>query len=205
MKSSVKYTSQCLNWVAKLVSEKQQDPQQTRKNLATVEAALYAAGRPLELRTLCSILDISSKKTVQSLARALLQEYANRELALEILELPDGRFVMQLRPEYTDHIKRLAMSPLLTPGPLKTLSYIAFRQPVAQVHVANVRGPQAYDHVKILHQMGLIEMEKLGRTRIIRTTDVFADLFGLSHDLRQMKRQLQLRRETSLPEVTEVP
>ena len=187
------------------MSEKQQDPQQTRKNLATVEAALYAAGRPLELRTLCSILDISSKKTVQSLARALLQEYANRELALEILELPDCRFVMQLRPEYTDHIKRLAMSPLLTPGPLKTLSYIAFRQPVAQVHVANVRGPQAYDHVKILHQMGLIEMEKLGRTRIIRTTDVFADLFGLSHDLRQMKRQLQLRRETSLPEVTEVP
>ena len=185
-------------------SEKTPDPEQTRKYLATVEAALYAAGRPLELRTLCSILDIHSKKMAQSLARALLQEYANRGLALEILELPDGRFVMQLKPEYTDHIKRLAMSPLLTLGPLKTLSYIAFKQPVAQIHVANVRGPQAYDHVKILHQMGLIETEKLGRTKIIRTTDVFADLFGLSHDLRQMKRQLQLRREPSLPEETEV-
>ena len=205
MKSSGKYTYQCLSRVAKLEPEKQPDPEQTRKNLATVEAALYAAGRPLELRTLCSILDIHSKKTVQSLARALLEEYASKQLALEILELPDGRFVMQLKPEYTDHIKRLAMSPLLTPGPLKTLSYIAFRQPVAQIHVANVRGPQAYDHVRILHQMGLIEMEKLGRTKIIRTTDVFADLFGLSHDLRQMKKQLQLRREPSLSGGTDVP
>ena len=205
MKSSGKYTYQCLGRVVKLESEKSPDPEQTRMNLATVEAALYAAGRPLELRTLCSILKIHSKRTVHSLARALLEEYARRELALEILELPDGRFVMQLKPEYTDHIKRLAMSPLLTPGPLKTLSYIAFRQPVAQIHVANVRGPQAYDHVRILHQMGLIELEKLGRTKIIRTTDVFADLFGLSHDLRQMKKQLQLRREPSLSGETEVP
>ena len=164
-----------------------------RKSLAVIEAALYASGRPLEMKTLCSILDIHSKKTVYSLARTLMDEYQTKGLALEILELPDGRFVMQLKSEYTGHIKKLAMQPLLSPGPLKTLSYIAFKQPVAQIHVANVRGPQAYDHVRMLHQMGLIDADKLGRTKIIKTTELVADLFGFSHDLRQMKRQLQTR------------
>ena len=171
--------------------------------MAVIEAALYAAGRPLEIKTLCSILDVHSKKTVYTFARSLLDEYSTKGLALEILELPDGRFVMQLKPEYTGHIKKLAMQPLLTPGPLKTLSYIAFKQPVAQLHVAQVRGPQAYDHIKILHQMGLIDMDKLGRTKIIRTTELFADLFGFSHDLRQMKRQLQTRGEQPLEPASE--
>jgi len=174
-----------------------------KKSLAVIEAALYASGRPLEMKTLCSMLDIHSKKTVYSLAKALMDEYRAKGLSLEILELPDGRFVMQLKPEYTSHIKKLTMQPLLSPGPLKTLSYIAFKQPVAQIHVANVRGPQAYDHIKILHQMGLIDTDKLGRTKIIKTSELFADLFGFSHDLRQLKRQLQTRNENLIPEQPE--
>jgi segregation and condensation protein B len=160
-------------------------------DLKLVEAALYVAGRPLELKTIASILGSRSKTRAQLAARALADQYRQRGGALDVFELADGRFVLQLKPEFTPRVRRLAMRPLLTPGPLKTLSYIAFRQPVTQAQVINVRGPQAYIHIQILDEMGLISCERLGRTRMLRTTEVFADYFNLSHDLRMMKRQLQ--------------
>ncbi|MBS7643133.1 SMC-Scp complex subunit ScpB [Candidatus Bathyarchaeota archaeon] len=160
-------------------------------DMKLVEAALYVAGRPLELKTIASILGSRSKTRAQLVARALVDQYRQRSGALDVFELADGRFVLQLKPEFTPKVRRLAVRPLLTLGPLKTLSYIAFRQPVTQAQVISVRGPQAYVHIQILDQMGLISCEKLGRTRILRTTEVFADYFNLSHDLRLMKRQLQ--------------
>ena len=42
-----------------------------------------------------------------------------------------------------------------------------------------------------MEKLGLIKVEKLGKTKILRTTDVFSDYFNLSHDMRLMKRQLK--------------
>jgi len=162
-----------------------------KRDLALIEAALYVAGRPLDLKTLGSVLKTRSKRKIQSLTRTLMREYGSRNTALEILELEDKRFVLQLKAEYTPEVRRLALRPLLSLGPLKTLSYIAYRQPVPQPQVIDVRGRHAYTHLKQLEELGLIFREKAGRTRIVRTTDFFADYFGLSHDLRTMKQQLK--------------
>jgi segregation and condensation protein B len=121
----------------------------------------------------------------------LKEKYAHDSGALEVLELSDGRYVMQLKPEYSKSVKRLATRQLLTPGPLKTLSYIAMRQPVVQSHVVKVRGNLAYGHVKQLRDMGLISEEKLGRSKVLRTTPSFCDYFNLSQDSRLMKKQIQ--------------
>jgi len=162
-----------------------------KRNLALLEAALYVAGRSLDLRTLGSIIKTRSKRKVQRLVGILMEEYKNRETALEILELEDERFVLQLKGEYSPQVQRLAIRPLLSKGPLKTLSYIAYRQPVLQSQVVDVRGHHAYGHLRQLESMGLISRERVGRTRLLRTTGFFADYFGLSHDLRTMKRQLK--------------
>ncbi|MCW4053195.1 MAG: SMC-Scp complex subunit ScpB, partial [Candidatus Bathyarchaeota archaeon] len=98
-----------------------------KRDLALLEAALYVAGRPLDLRTLGSIIKTRSKRKVQRLVSILMEEYKNRETALEILELEDERFVLQLKGEYSPQVQRLAIRPLLSKGPLKTLSYIAYR------------------------------------------------------------------------------
>lgn len=156
-----------------------------------IEAALYVAGHPLELSTLGSIIGTRSKKRVLKLVKMLIDRYRQKSGALEILELTDGRIVLQLKPEYVERVRRLATRPLLTPGPLKTLSYIAYRQPVTQAQVTDVRGPQAYDHIRELERMGLINCDKLGRTKVIKTTEYFADYFNLSHDPRLLKKQLE--------------
>ena len=155
------------------------------------EAALYVSGRPLDLKTIGSIIGARSEEKIRSIATAVAQRYKAADSPLQVLELPDGRFVMQLKGEFAKHVKKLANRPLLTPGPLRTLSFIALRQPVTQAYVVRVRGKLAYTHVKQLKDMDLITDERIGRTRMLRTTTTFADYFNLSHDVSIMKRELK--------------
>ena len=171
--------------------------------LRLIEAALYVAGRPLDLKTLCNVIGSKSERKVQKLARTLMEDYKQRNTALEIIELEDHRFVMQLKTEYSNRVRKLAIRPLLTTGPLRTLSYIAYKQPVTQKRVIEVRGKHAYKHIKELAEMGLITREKNGRDIVLKTTDFFADYFGLSRNVHVMKRQLkrifEKRGEETLP------
>jgi len=159
--------------------------------LALIEAALYVSGRPLTVSELCSVLKTRSQRKVKSLVKMLMQEYASRNTALEILELKDERYVLQLKPEFTPYVRKLVKRPLLSVGPLKTLAYIALRQPVSQKRVAEMRGHHAYGHIRLLKEMGLIASERRGRSVVLKTTDYFADYFGLSHDIPTMKREIR--------------
>ncbi|MGQ9624626.1 MAG: SMC-Scp complex subunit ScpB [Candidatus Bathycorpusculaceae bacterium] len=160
-------------------------------SLALLEAALYVAGRPLNINELCSVLKTRSKNKVKKLVKMLMREYINRKTAIEILELKDERYVLQLKAEFTPLVRKLVNRPLLSIGPLKTLSYIAYRQPVSQKRVIEVRGHHAYGHIKLLKEMGLVASERSGRSTVLRTTEYFADYFGLSHDTAVMKKELK--------------
>ena len=167
------------------------EEEKTRRSLALVEAALYVAGRPLDLNELCSVLGTRSKKKAKEFANILMQEYSARNTALEMLELKDERYVLQLKTDYTPLVKKFVNRPLLSSGPLKTLSYIAYRQPISQKRVVGVRGQHAYGHIKLLRDMGLIAAERSGRSMTLRTTDYFADYFGLTLDTGNMKKELK--------------
>ena len=162
-----------------------------KRKIDLIEAALYAAGRPLDIDTLSSLINEKSREIVKSLADSLILRYKEVSGGLELIRLHDGRYVMQLRPDLVQGVMRLVTRKLLTRGPLKTLSFIAIKQPVTQAYVVKVRGNLAYAHIKILREKGLISEEKLGRTKILKTTPVFSDYFSLSSDSRTMKQQLQ--------------
>jgi segregation and condensation protein B len=165
--------------------------EETRDDHALVEAALYVSGHPLDLNELCSVLKTRSKNRTKRVTYELMHEYAKRNTALEILELKDERYVLQLKADFTPLVKKFVNRPLLSIGPLKTLSYIAYRQPVSQKRVIDVRGHHAYIHIKALREMGLVASERSGRSMILRTTEYFADYFGLSQDTTSMKRELK--------------
>lgn len=172
-------------------SRQKQAAEKTQRELALVEAALYVAGRPLNLKELCSVLKTRSKRKAKNLAKTVMREYVSRSTALEVLELKDERYVLQLKAEFTPRVRKLVKRPLLSTGPLKTLAYIAYRQPVSQKRVVDVRGHHVYGHIKLLKEIGLVVGERRGRSSVLRTTEYFADYFGLSHDLSAMKRQLK--------------
>lgn len=177
--------------MSELQVEQKPQPTKVKTKLALVEAALYVTGKPLDLKTLSAIVGLRSEEKVKELGRALKEKYGSDISALEVLELSDGRFVMQLKPQYVSDVKRLATRQLLTPGPMKTLSFIAYRQPITQSYVAKVRGNLTYSHVKQLREIGLIAEERVGRTKVLRTTPNFADYFNLSHETPALKKQLE--------------
>lgn len=172
-------------------AEQPQESERKTHNLMLLEAALYIAGRPLDINELCQVVGSRSKKRVLSYAETLLQDYKSRNTALEILALKDERYVLQVKAEFTPLIKKLVNRPLLSSGPLKTLSYIAYRQPISQKRVVQVRGQHAYGHVKLLKDMGLIVTERSGRSLALKTTEYFADYFGLTQDTPTLKRDLR--------------
>ena len=172
-------------------NEQAQNAERQTHCLALIEAALYVSGRPLDLNELCQVIGSRSKKKAQKYTDTLMKQYAARNTALEILALKDERYVLQVKAEFTPLIKKLVNRPLLSSGPLKTLSYVAFRQPITQKRVIEVRGQHAYGHIKLLRDMGLVAAERNGRSLALKTTDYFADYFGLMQDSSMMKKELK--------------
>ncbi len=159
--------------------------------LAELEAILYASGRPVSLTSLVAYLKLGSEMEATTLIRELSDAYNKDGSPLEISELTGKRVVLHLKPNYNKHARRFSMKPILTSGPLRTLSFVAYNQPVEQREVATARGSQAYKHLRALENMGLISRKKNGRSTLINTTPDFADYLGLSPDRTSMRRQLR--------------
>ena len=160
--------------------------------ICSLEAALYSAGRPLHIDDLKSVASSKSEKKIRKMVGLLAQRYRSRGGALEVVTHVDGRVSIQLRESYEDMVKQFSNRPLLRVGPLKTLSYIAYHQPVDQRLVIADRGTHVYGHLKIMENMGLIHRERTeDRSFIITTTPFFGDYFGFSQSPDKSKIELK--------------
>jgi segregation and condensation protein B len=156
---------------------------------ARIEAALYSAGRPLSLDELIRASGTNSKEKTHRVVNDLAKKANSTFRAIEIVQLEDGKFVLQLRPQYTPLVRKFAQHPLLPSGALKTLSYIAYEQPVTSKRLVQIRGSQVYSHIKVLEQLQFVEHENLGRLKVYRTTPKFQNYFGIT-DITAVKSKL---------------
>lgn len=156
---------------------------------ARIEAALYSAGRPLSLDELIKASGTNSKEKTHRVVNDLAKKVKSTFRAIEIAQLEDGSYVLQLRPEYTPLVRKFAQHPLLPSGALKTLSYVAYEQPVTSKRLVQIRGSQVYSHIKVLEQLQFVEHENLGRLKVYRTTPKFQNYFGIT-DLNAVKSRL---------------
>jgi segregation and condensation protein B len=153
-----------------------------------IEAALFAAGSAIDALTLARLVN-KPKKQVIILVSELIADYAAREGGIEILDIGE-RYVMQVKSCYTDVVRPFAPKELSAPM-LRTLSMIAYHQPLVQSDLIDQRGNSAYDHIRELKERGLIEAVPHGRTKLLRTTPLFADYFGLvSNDPDAIKQKI---------------
>ena len=147
--------------------------------LEIIEAALFAAGRAVSLEKLTKITG-KPKKTVLSALQGLMKAYSSRKSGLEIIDLGD-RYVMQVKPVYSELMREVAPKELSAPK-LRTLSIIAYHQPLLQSDLIDMRGSGAYDHIKDLIERGFVESVPSGRSRQLSTTSLFSDYFGLKRN-----------------------
>jgi segregation and condensation protein B len=161
--------------------------------MAKVEAALYASGRPLNAEEIAKVAGTASQRKAVGMAREIARSVNTSLNAVEVVEYPGPRFAMQLRAQYTPVARRFATRPLLSRADLKTLSYIAFFQPIPSGELVLRRSSAVYHHLKELEEVGFVVSERQGRSRAYKTTGRFSEYFGLSSELPSMKRQLEAR------------
>jgi segregation and condensation protein B len=156
--------------------------------LEIIEAALFAAGRAVSLEKLTKITG-RPKKTILSLLGKLMEDYASRETGLEVRDLGE-RYVMQVKPEYSELMREVAPKELSAPK-LRTLSMIAYHQPLLQSDLIEMRGSGAYEHIRDLIERGFVDSVPCGRSRQLSTTSLFADYFGIMrNDPRAIKEKI---------------
>ena len=85
---------------------------------------------------------------------------------------------MGVKPEYDTHVSHMAAAPELHKGIMKTLAFIAYKQPVRQSEVIGFRNSKAYEHIKLLREKGFVRKEKKGITYLLYTTPKFKEYFG---------------------------
>jgi segregation and condensation protein B len=161
--------------------------------LARVEAALYASGRPLTVEEIMHVAGTSSERKATAIAREIARMVNGAMQAVEVVEYAGPKFAMQLKAQYTSTARKFATRPLLSRAALRTLSFIAFFQPISSAELVLRRSSTVYQHLKELEEVGFVVSERRGRSRAYKTTGRFAEYFGLSTDAPTMKRQLENR------------
>ncbi len=142
-----------------------------------MEAALFMSPKPLTVEELNNIAKINSRVETLALIRELMHFYNTRKSALEIVELPVG-YQMRVKEEYEDEVQQFAQNSMFSRGVMKTLAFIAYKQPISQSTVVQYRNNKAYDHLKLLLEEGFIKKEPKGRTFVLTTTTKFIEYFG---------------------------
>jgi segregation and condensation protein B len=160
------------------------------ESTARIEAALYSAGRPLKIEELIRASGTESRTKTFNILNNLMKKSKSAFKAIEIVTLPDESYVFQLKPEYSSTVKKYASKPVLPKATLKTLSYIAYMQPISSKQLVETRGSGVYSHLKELRQLDYISHQNVGRLRIFTTTEKFQKYFGIQGDVENLKQKL---------------
>ena len=172
-----------------------------------VEAVLFTTARALEAKEIAEFLGEEVDKIEEALVE-LIFDYASRDGALEIDD--ENGYILQVKEEHMDIVEKLCPAEM-KPAVLKTLTVIALKEPIRQSYLKDLRGANAYDHVKELVDMGMISKtkDKNGRSFNLRTTPKFEEYFKIKGDKKALARVLKIdegvKDDTPQPTDVEAP
>jgi segregation and condensation protein B len=176
--------------------------EQTLKNV--VEAALLAAGRPLDVEQLRELFDEYERPPVAAVEDALVAltaDYTGR--GIELKEVASG-YRIQVRDAQASTVSRLWQERprKYSRALLETLALIAYRQPITRGEIEDIRGVQVNpDIIRTVLERGWVRVighrDVPGRPELLATTREFLDYFGLK-SLDDLPTLSQLRDVESL-------
>lgn len=150
-----------------------------------IESLLFAAGAPVPLRRLVSVLDGPPAKEVKAAVERLMAEYNRPERGVHLLAVAGG-FQLRSAPAHAEQVRTLLRErpARLGRAALETLAIIAYRQPATRAEIEAIRGVDADSALTSLLAKRLIKIagrkEAVGRPLMYATTPEFLEVFGLN-------------------------
>lgn len=150
----------------------------------TLEALLFAAGNPLPLKDIASIMALSEEEA-EALIRELQMRLSEYGSGLVVQNVAGG-YQLVTRAETFATVERLSQvtDRHLSAPTMETLSIIAFKQPITKPEIEQLRGVRVERALAKLLELGLIEelgrKQVIGRPILYGTTAAFLRCFGLN-------------------------
>jgi segregation and condensation protein B len=161
-----------------------------------IEAILFASGRLMGVDTLINLTGASSRKVVENAIKKLIEEYKGRDSPLMIVEEKDG-WKLTVQEAYLPLVRKIISDMELPKSLLETLAVIAWKAPVLQSEVIDIRHNKAYDHIKELEELGFIGKEVQGRSYLIKLSTKFFEYFDIEGK-KDIKEIFKTIKETAL-------
>ncbi len=141
-----------------------------------LEAILFGAGRSMSVDELAKLLGKRNFQISESLSE-LKKDMGEREKSALQLSDVSGRWIIEVNPSLSQFLPD-SFKPEIPQRLLPAAALIAYHQPMPQAQLVDMLGQKAYDHVRDLANLGLIDKRREGLTRRLTTTRRFAEYFG---------------------------
>ena len=149
------------------------------KEKRLVESVLFSASKPVSVNEIKEATGLTPNKVKKTLEE-LIEDYNVKrkdETSMEVVKA-GNKFAMQVKKQFADQTFMVAKSEIES-NLLKTLTLIAFHQPLKQSNLRRMIGTKTYEHVDDLADMKLIHTKKHGTTEMLTTTKLFPEYFGI--------------------------
>ncbi|MBW6451840.1 MAG: SMC-Scp complex subunit ScpB [DPANN group archaeon] len=142
-----------------------------------IEAVLFISARPMTLSEIAKVTGIMPKSKIKTILDNMKVGYGNH--GIYIAE-QDGLFELKVKKEHMNVVSSLAPDQDFSRAILQTLSIIAYKNPIKQSEIIDIRGNRAYDHLLELESRGFVVRVPSGHTNLVKITGKFLDYFGLT-------------------------
>ena len=168
-----------------------------------IEAILYLKGQPLDLAVIAECAGCD-RDTAETAMMELMDDYAHRDSALEVVEVPNG-YTLQLRGSFQALIDKMIPAEIGT-GALRTLAAIAIKGSISQTDLVELRGSGAYQHVQELVEVGFVRKRRQSgsRSALLQVTDKFNRTYELN-DLPSQQLAVANRKSIEAEDLASVP
>lgn len=152
-----------------------------------LEATLFGAGRSMSVPELSTALGYDEDEMLDSLYSLRSTLKRRRGGALQVAEVGD-RWAIEVKPDIASHLPKETKTEI-PQKLLKAAALIAYHQPMPQSRLVELLGQKAYDYVRELAQLGMVDRRKDGNTRRLSTTRRFSETFGCPYTDRKKVKQ----------------
>ncbi|MDO4532650.1 MAG: SMC-Scp complex subunit ScpB [Coriobacteriia bacterium] len=160
-----------------------------------IEALLFVSDEPVNVLTLCEMLEAQPVQVQDALTRLSLRLNAG-EGGVQLQEMAGG-WRLCTNPAYHEIVEQYVLSwdtRRLTQAALETLAIVAYGQPITKLGISSIRGVNSDSSVNTLMEKGLIResgpADAPGYPMTYSTTKGFLERFGLkdTDDLPDIER-----------------
>ncbi len=156
-----------------------------KKQVASVEAVLFAAAEPIEYTKIAAALGMDDEQILLCID-ALNEKYSADDSGICLLQL-DAKYQLCSKKEYVEAVRNvldLKRNAPLSQAAFEVLAIIAYNQPITKPYIEQIRGVDCSGVVNTLCQRGLIEekgrLDVPGRPVLYGTTSDFLRCFSLN-------------------------